>query len=94
MLIAHLVPGYFAAVQSKPNWRPEWRRSQRIILWSVAIGSTVLPDLDVIYNTLFRGFINHSILWTLTIILRKITEFLFGSAKSRSFYSALGAKMV
>ncbi|MCB9076611.1 MAG: metal-dependent hydrolase [Anaerolineaceae bacterium] len=64
MLIAHLVPGYFAAVQSKSNWYPEWKRSQRIILWSVAIGSTVLPDLDVIYNALFRGFINHSILWT------------------------------
>jgi len=31
---------------------------------------------------------------TATLILRKITEFLFGSAKSRCFYAALGAKMV
>jgi hypothetical protein len=27
------------------------------------MGSTIAPDLDVIYNTLFRGFFNHSILW-------------------------------
>ena len=33
------------------------------MLWTVALGSTVVPDLDVIYNVLFRGFFNHSILW-------------------------------
>ncbi|MCZ7546587.1 MAG: metal-dependent hydrolase [Anaerolineae bacterium] len=26
--------------------------------------STFVPDLDVVYNALFRGFINHSTLWT------------------------------
>ncbi|HXV42425.1 MAG TPA: metal-dependent hydrolase [Anaerolineae bacterium] len=64
MLGAHLVPGYFAAVKSKSQWNWEWSEPQRILLWTVALGSTVIPDLDVIYNTLFRGFINHSVLWT------------------------------
>jgi membrane-bound metal-dependent hydrolase YbcI (DUF457 family) len=64
MLVAHLVPGYFTAVTSQPKWKPEWNRRQRIILWIVAFISTFAPDMDVIYNALFRGFINHSILWT------------------------------
>lgn len=64
MLAAHLVPGYFAAAKSQPYWKSKWRRNQRVLLWVVALGSTVAPDLDVIYNTLFRGFINHSTLWT------------------------------
>jgi hypothetical protein len=64
MLGAHLVPGYFAAVKSQPHWSQEWSKSQRILLWTVALASTVIPDLDVIYNALFRGFINHSVLWT------------------------------
>jgi LexA-binding, inner membrane-associated putative hydrolase len=68
MLIAHLVPGYFAAVKSRPDWKPIWSKSQRTLLWVAALGSTVLPDVDVIYNTLFRGFINHSILWTHSLI--------------------------
>ena len=34
------------------------------LLWAVALASTVAPDSDVIYNTLFRGFTNHSTLWT------------------------------
>jgi hypothetical protein len=64
MLGAHLVPGYFATVKSQSRWSQEWSEPQRILLWAAAIGSTVIPDLDVIYNTLFRGFINHSVLWT------------------------------
>jgi membrane-bound metal-dependent hydrolase YbcI (DUF457 family) len=64
MLIAHLVPGYFAAVQLQPRWQPEWNERQRLVLWAVALGSTVAPDVDVIYNALFRSFINHSTLWT------------------------------
>ena len=64
MLIAHIVPGYFAAAKSQSRWRPEWSARQRILLWIVAFGSTIIPDLDVVYNALFRGFINHSVLWT------------------------------
>lgn len=64
MLIAHVVPGYFAAIESRGRWQPEWNRRQRTLLWIVAFGSTIAPDLDVIYNALFRGFINHSTLWT------------------------------
>ncbi|MCQ3977827.1 MAG: hypothetical protein DPW09_30745 [Anaerolineae bacterium] len=55
---------YFAAVKSQSRWNQEWSEPQRILIWIVALGSTVIPDLDVIYNTLFRGFINHSVLWT------------------------------
>ena len=64
MLIAHLVPGYFAVTQSQKTWQPEWTRQQRILLWIAALVSTFVPDLDVIYNALFRGFFNHSTLWT------------------------------
>lgn len=64
MLIAHLVPGYFAVVKSQPRWQAEWSRKQRVALWIMALASTVAPDLDVIYNALFRGFFNHSTLWT------------------------------
>ena len=64
MLLTHLVPGYFAAALSQPRWQPRWRTEQRALLWIVALGSTFAPDLDVIYNLLFRGFINHSLLWT------------------------------
>jgi hypothetical protein len=63
MLVAHLAPGYFAAVKSQPSWRAEWGQGRRRLLWAVALGSTVAPDLDVIYNVLLRGFFNHSILW-------------------------------
>ncbi len=63
MLAAHLVPGYFAAVKAQPTCKAEWGSGRRRLLWTVALGSTVAPDLDVIYNTLFRGFFNHSILW-------------------------------
>ena len=68
MLIAHLVPGYFAAAKSRQSWKLEWNKSQRTLLWTVALGSTVAPDLDVIYNALFRGFVNHSTLWTHSLI--------------------------
>jgi hypothetical protein len=64
MLAAHLVPGYFAVVNSQRQWRADWNAKQRVILWMAALISTFAPDLDVIYNTLFRGFANHSILWT------------------------------
>ncbi len=63
MLAAHLVPGYFAAVKSQSSWKAEWGSGRRRLLWTVALGSTIAPDLDVIYNVLFRGFFNHSILW-------------------------------
>ncbi|HML24669.1 MAG TPA: metal-dependent hydrolase [Aggregatilinea sp.] len=62
MLAAHLVPGYLAASSVKPS--PGWSIAQRRLLWSVALTSTVAPDADVVYNALFRGFVNHSTLWT------------------------------
>ena len=64
MLVAHLVPGYFAAVKSQPRWKSEWNTGQRALLWAAALGSTIVPDLDVIYNAVFRSFVNHSTLWT------------------------------
>ena len=36
---------------------------------SVALGSTIAPDLDVVRNILFRGFFNHSTLWTHSIFV-------------------------
>jgi membrane-bound metal-dependent hydrolase YbcI (DUF457 family) len=69
MLAAHLVPGYFAATKSQGNWLPEWNGSQRALLWGAALASTVAPDLDVVYNALFRGFFNHSVLWTHSIFV-------------------------
>jgi len=64
VLIAHVVPGYFAAVRSQAQWETSWNIEQRALLWAAALGSTAIPDLDVIYNALFRGFIHHSTLWT------------------------------
>ena len=64
MLIAHLVPAYFSVTISQPCWKPEWSKKRRTALWIVAFSSTVVPDLDVMYNALFRGFFGHSILWT------------------------------
>jgi membrane-bound metal-dependent hydrolase YbcI (DUF457 family) len=69
VLAAHLVPGYFIAIKSQAYWQPAWNKRQRIALWVAALGSTVVPDLDVIYNALFRGFINHSTLWTHSIFI-------------------------
>jgi hypothetical protein len=67
MLLAHLVPGYFAAVRSQATWYPQWSQNQRLALWVAALGSTVAPDLDVIYNFVFRGVFGHTILWTHSI---------------------------
>jgi len=69
MLIAHLVPGYFAADHSQKTWPAEWSNNQRRWLWTAALVSTFAPDMDVIYNALFRGFINHSWLWTHSLFL-------------------------
>ncbi|MFC1835657.1 hypothetical protein ACFL2Q_13135 [Thermodesulfobacteriota bacterium] len=69
MLIAHLVPAYFAVSLSQGRRRPQWSAVQRAGLWIVALGSTVAPDLDVIYNILFRGFFGHSILLTHSVFL-------------------------
>lgn len=69
MLLAHLVPGYFAAALTRTRWDPQWSLKRRALLWGVALGSTVLPDADVVYNAMFRGFINHSLLWTHSIFL-------------------------
>jgi hypothetical protein len=69
MLAGHIVPGYFAAVASQPSWKPEWGTQRRTALWVAAIASTILPDFDVIYNVLFRGVINHNVLWTHSLFL-------------------------
>lgn len=69
MLAAHLVPGYFAAVTSQSRWQSDWNNKQQSILWIAALASTVVPDSDVIYNWLFRGFFYHSTLWTHSIIV-------------------------
>ena len=69
MLLAHLVPGYFAAATSRSTWKSEWTDVQRILLWATALGSTVAPDLDVAYHALVRGFLNHSTLWTHSVFV-------------------------
>lgn len=69
MLAAHLVPGYFVAAKSQSSWKHEWNRTKRVTLWVIALGSTIAPDLDVVYNALFRGFFNHSTLWTHSIFV-------------------------
>jgi hypothetical protein len=69
MLFAHLVPGYIAADRSQKTWPAEWSANRRLLLWAVALVSTVAPDVDVIYNARFQGFINHSWLWTHSLFL-------------------------
>jgi hypothetical protein len=69
MLLAHLVPGYFAAVGTQPRWKAHWTPLQRRGLWATALISSFAPDFDVIYNALFRGFVDHSFLWTHSIFL-------------------------
>ena len=64
MLIAHLVPGYFAAAKMAARQAVEWSRWQHFGIWAVALGSTAAPDSDVLYNAIFRGFFNHTWLWT------------------------------
>ena len=78
MLIAHIGPGYFAAAQSESHWQRKWNRGRRALVWIVALGSTIAPDLDVIYNTLFRGFFNHSTLWTHSLFPYVIMLFIWG----------------
>lgn len=68
MLAAHLAPGYFIAQRSRQTWPAEWTARQRLGLWAVAFGSTVVPDLDVVYNLLVRGFFNHTTLWTHSLV--------------------------
>ena len=89
MLAAHLVPGYFAAVESQLSWKPEWSKQQRFLLWAVALGSTILPDLDVFYNVLFRGFFNHSILWTHSVFVYLGFGLLWGLLYGLKRYSYL-----
>jgi hypothetical protein len=67
LLAAHLVPGYFAAVAWRSQWRADWNNRQRGILWISVLTATFAPDLDVIYNLLFRGFFGHTTLWTHSI---------------------------
>ncbi len=69
MLAAHLVPGYLMAAKSQSTWKSEWTGKQRALLWAVALGSTVAPDIDVVRNVLFNGFLNHSVLWTHSIFV-------------------------
>jgi len=69
VLAAHLVPGYLAAAESQSSWKPAWSKPQRLLLWITALGSTVVPDLDVLYNAVFRGFFNHSTLWTHSVFV-------------------------
>lgn len=64
MLLAHLVPGYFSAVNTAAHQKVAWSRWQHWGLRAVALGSTVAPDSDVLYNAIFRGFFNHTWLWT------------------------------
>lgn len=69
MLVAHLVPGYFTAVKTQQICGSEWNTAQKTLAWSVALGSTIAPDLDVVYNVLFCGFFNHSTLWTHSVFV-------------------------
>ena len=69
MLAAHLVPGYLAAAVTQSRWRPEWNKNQQLILWIAALASTVIPDSDVIYNWLCRGFFHHTTLWTHSLLV-------------------------
>jgi membrane-bound metal-dependent hydrolase YbcI (DUF457 family) len=69
VLAAHVVPGYFAAAHAEGDRPPSWGPRRRALLWAVAVGSTVAPDLDVVYHVLFRGFFNHSVLWTHSVFV-------------------------
>ncbi len=69
MLVAHLVPGYLAVTLSQRRWKKDWSGTQRAVLWIAGLTATVVPDLDVIYNWLFRGFFGHTILWTHSIFV-------------------------
>jgi hypothetical protein len=67
LLAAHLAPGYFATVASQSHWQEDWSGKKRSVLWMAALTATFAPDLDVIYNVLFRGHFGHITLWTHSI---------------------------
>lgn len=67
MLLAHLVPGYFAASIYQSRDEPNWRGHAGAGLWVMALGACVAPDIDVVRNLLFRGFFGHSVLITHSI---------------------------
>jgi hypothetical protein len=69
LLVAHLVPGYLAVSISRKRWKEDWSGTQRAVLWIAGLAATVVPDLDVIYNWIFRGFFGHTILWTHSIFV-------------------------
>ena len=65
MMFAHIVPGYFAAaVSDRPRY---WTPLERAGLWGTAVVSCILPDIDVIYNIVVRGYANHAVLITHSI---------------------------
>lgn len=72
MLIAHAVSAYFAVKLTQTQWDEDWSQAQRWLLASIAVGSTILPDADVVYNIVVRGFANHSLLGTHSIWLYSI----------------------
>ena len=72
MLIAHLAPGFVAAIASQKHWDSEWGPRKRTGLWMAALGSTFVPDLDVVYNVLTTGIVNHRTLYTHSIFVHGI----------------------
>ncbi len=89
MLIAHLVPGFLGASKSRTGWRPQWTRRERTLLWAGALVSTFAPDMDVIYNALFRGFISHSTLWTHSLFVHLAVGSIWLILKRTGRYSYL-----
>ncbi|MCI0714346.1 MAG: metal-dependent hydrolase [Chloroflexi bacterium] len=81
IFVAHLVPGYFAASLSQPEWDSGWTPLQRKVLWAAALSSTVIPDADVVYNVIFRGFFNHSTLYTHSLLIHLIPVLLWVLSK-------------
>jgi hypothetical protein len=59
MLIGHLAPVGPIAAAVERRWRPKWPRWTRRLPWVAALAGCVLPDLDVIANTLFNGVLHH-----------------------------------
>jgi hypothetical protein len=59
MLIGHLAPVGPIAAAVERRWNPEWPSWTRKLPWAAALAGCVLPDLDVIVNTLFNGVLHH-----------------------------------
>lgn len=59
MLVGHLAPFGPIAAAVERRWRPEWPRWTRRLPWAAALAGCVLPDLDVIVNTVFNGVLHH-----------------------------------